>query len=108
VLEDPVFSPDGKRVAFRAMWKYKWIVAVDDGKGEIFDAVGVPVWSPDSARVAYAAQKDGKWFMVAGYRRLEAFDEVLTPPVWSPDGKKVAFGARKGQDLYWKVVPVQE
>jgi Tol biopolymer transport system component len=74
----------------------------------MFDAVGTPAWSPDSTKPAYAAQKDGKWYMVVNYRRLEAFDEIFTPPYWSPDGKKVAFGARKGPDLVWRVVTAQE
>ncbi len=107
-LETPVWSPDGKHIAYRALWKFKWIVVVDDGKNEMFDAIGPVTWSPDSAKVAYPAQKDGKWHMVVHYRRLEAFDEILTPGHWSADSKKVAFGARKGQHLVWRVVATAE
>ena len=106
-IQAPVWSPDGKHVAFRAMWQFKWIVVMDDGVTEKFDQVGEPSWSPDSAKLAHAAQKDGKWYMVVAYRRGEAYDEVLTPPFWSPDGKMVAFGARKGPDLLWRVTTVE-
>ena len=83
---------------------------MNDGKSEIFDAIGKegPVWSPDSSQFAYAALKDGKWYMVVGYRRNEAFDEILTGPNWSSDGKKCAYGGRKGQELIWRVYKVPE
>jgi Tol biopolymer transport system component len=103
-----VISPDGKRVAYPAQWKYKWIMVVDDGKNEMMDDIRPPTWSPDSTKIAYAALKEGKWFMVVNYRRQEPFDEILTPAYWSPDGKKVAFGGRKGPDVYWRVVTVPE
>jgi Tol biopolymer transport system component len=106
-IQPAVWSPDGKHVAYRAQWQFKWIVCVDDGRAEKFDQAGDPVWSPDSTKIAHAGQKDGKWYMIVGYRKGEAFDEVLTAPHWSADGTKVAFGARKGPDLLWRVVPVQ-
>lgn len=72
----PVFSPDGKRIAYRArrgpMEKAKrFIIVADAETGKII--------------------KEGP-----------AGDEVW-PPVWSADGKAVGYGARVGRELWWKV-----
>ena len=72
----PVFSPDGKYIAFRArtgtMEKAKrFLVIANTETGK--------------------AIKEG-----------HVSDEVW-PPVWSADGKAVAYGARIGKELWWKV-----
>ena len=33
----PVWSPDGKKVAYLALWKFKTIIAMNDGKSELLD-----------------------------------------------------------------------
>ncbi len=130
----PVFSPDGKRIAYRVREGDKWFIIVDGKKGEKFDKVGDPVFSPDGRRIAYVAWESGKglryntigvlvgsmsgvpkpgmergkYFVVidGNKKKIEAFDWVGRP-VFSPDGKKVAFGARKGRELWWKVIKVE-
>ncbi|MFA4829232.1 MAG: hypothetical protein WC855_14620 [Thermodesulfovibrionales bacterium] len=72
----PVFSPDGKYIAYRArtgtMEKAKrFIVIANTETGKVI--------------------KEG-----------HVSDEVW-PPVWSADGKAVAYGARIGRELWWKV-----
>ena len=72
----PVFSPDGKYIAYRArtgtMEKAKrFIVIADAETGKVI--------------------KEGR-----------AGDEVW-PPVWSADSKTAAYGARVGRELWWKV-----
>jgi Tol biopolymer transport system component len=103
-VQPPVWSPDGKHIAYAATWKFRFIVVKDDAKAEQFDAVGPPVWSPDSAKVAFAAKKEGKWYICIDHRRNETFDEILTRPHFSADSKSLAFGARKGQDIVWRVM----
>ena len=72
----PVFSPDGRRIAYRArkgpMEKAKrFIVIADADTGKVIKEgpVGDEIW----------------------------------PPVWSADSKTAAYGARIGKELWWKV-----
>ena len=71
-----VFSPDGKRIAYRArkgpMEKAKrFIVIADVASGKVIKEapVGDEIW----------------------------------PPVWSADSKTVGYGARNGRELWWRV-----
>jgi WD40-like Beta Propeller Repeat len=52
----PVFSPDGKRVAHPARAAGKWHVVVDKAKSPPFDAVGPPVFSADGKQVSFGAR----------------------------------------------------
>ncbi|MBU1181342.1 MAG: hypothetical protein KKF00_04105 [Proteobacteria bacterium] len=76
----PVFSPDGKYIAFRArtgtMEKAKRFIVIAN---------------PETGKVI----KEGP-----------ACDEVW-PPVFSADGKSAAYGARIGRELWWKVEPIK-
>lgn len=106
---DPVLSPDGKLIAYKAFEgenigyvlnynekiyksftpKGKWFIVVGDNKGEAFDAVGTPVFSPDGKQIAYAANKEQKWFVLVGNTKGEEFDRVIGDPIFSPDSKQV-------------------
>lgn len=76
----PVFSPDGRRIAYRArkgtMEKARrFIVIADAETGKVIEEgpVGDEIW----------------------------------PPVWSADGKAAAYGARHGRELWWRVEAVE-
>ncbi|MFA4827967.1 MAG: hypothetical protein WC855_07645 [Thermodesulfovibrionales bacterium] len=76
----PVFSPDGRRIAYRArtgtMEKAKrFIVIADAETGKVIKKGPV---------------SDEAW-----------------PPVWSADSKTAAYGARVGRELWWKVEKVE-
>jgi hypothetical protein len=51
-LGNPIFSPDGARLAYRARQGERWSVAVDDRTGPLFDRASAPVFSPDGQRIA--------------------------------------------------------
>ena len=99
-LEEPVWSPDGTRLAFvlgNSESNDKIEVANSNGATAtplVVTEHGVhPSWSPDSGKIAfsyleqvYTTVADGSAFptAVAGATGNE--------PVWSPDGSRIAFG----------------
>jgi TolB protein len=119
---DPVWSPDGRRLAF---------VRVRDGFGDIYlvnvDGSGLrrlahaispiiampggppegfranPAWSPDGGRIAFVSNRDGSndIFVVnadgSGLRNLTRSRGYDRDPVWSPDGRVIAFQGRRAR-----------
>ena len=100
----PVWSPDGRRIAFDSDRDGNWEVYVmnADGSGVTRltgnDAVdGSPSWSPDGRRIAFDSTRDGNreiYVMNAdgsGVTRLTHNPADDGYPAWSPDGRHIAF-----------------
>jgi roadblock/LC7 domain-containing protein len=117
----PVFSPDGRRIAYKAMKGGKCGIAIDDEPAQLdFDFVAAQLFSPDSKRLAFAGAtgceidasvavtregefnvKGGHWKLVVdGRPEGESFDEIRDA-AFSPDGARVAFRARTGAK--WRI-----
>ncbi len=99
---DPVWSPDGRKIAFVSSAKI--YVANADGSGQRQLTPngawgGSPAWSPDGRRIAFAAR--GRILVVnadgSGRRRLTHNAASAHSPAWSPDGRRIAFVRRAWQ-----------
>ena len=113
----PVWSPDGRKVAFASADRQPWrggnfdlYVMNADGSGlrrltRDPASDGAPVWSPDGRKIAFTrshAPAEGRGppesdvYVInvdgSGERNLTG-DGVSGGPTWSPDGRKIAFGA---------------
>ena len=116
----PLFSPDGKRLAFcsdRSSDVIEVFVANADGSAPMQLTRGPgreqcsPTWSPDGRRIAFDSQAaDGTWHVyvvdaVGGNPRLltpsAAIDAV---PTWSQDGQWIYFASnRSGRFEIWRI-----
>ncbi len=115
----PIFSPDGKRIAFYStrskVGSYElWMIEVNgSGLRPLTDTSGriasTPVWSPDGTRFAYTRTDSHDSFIMDP--RLPWRDQIHAPlrrlgePAgwflvrsWSPDGKKLAGERRRDGD----------
>ncbi len=116
---EPVWSPDGSKIAFvtnRDGITDREIYVMDaDGsnqtrltEGEAFDCS--PAWSPDGSKIAFSSQRTGsdQIFVMNtdGSNPVQISDGTASDrsPAWSPDGAKIAFVSdrygndRKGND----------
>jgi WD40 repeat protein len=109
VNEDPVWSPDGARIAFTSNRDGARAVHVMDADGSnpvrLTDpavASHDPAWSPDGRRIVFVSERDGNpelYVMNAdgtGQVRLTNDAARDVDPAWSPDGRRIAFASGRG------------
>ncbi len=115
---NPVWSPDGKKIAFISnIFGNDVYVMNGNGSeqtlfGDIEDLVKDFHWSPDGSEIVFACHEgldnigEGVCIMNSdGSGLIKVEDESLEGiyyTAWSPDGTKIAFAARKGDstDIY--------
>jgi Tol biopolymer transport system component len=109
-LDNPSWSPDGKRIAFEAQETDKFAIYTigADGGGLAKLTSGAandsqPRWSPDGKRIAFISDRDGHlqiYVMNADggdQRRVSNSARIDYQPAFSPDGKRIAFVSRGEQ-----------
>ena len=108
--DQPAWSPDGTRIAFRSDRTDDVELFVMDADGEnveqLTDSPGedwTPTWSPDGSLLAFASNRNGNWDLFvmrpngAGLRQVTDGRGDNWLPAWSPDGSMLAFtGNRDG------------
>src|SRR6267378_2701777 len=111
--DDPVWSPDGTRIAFRSTREspyYDIYVMNADGTGvtQLTNAPGsdiTPTWAPACDRLAFVTNRDGNYEIYVmdpdgtGETRLTNDPGRDGTPAWSPDGSRIVFTSdRAGRD----------
>ena len=109
--DQPAFSPDGERIAFRSSRDGGGIFVMGrtgEGVRRVTSAGFRPSWSPDGTRLVYATENvdmnpgnvEGRselWTVSVQSgesKRLYEGDAIL--PAWSPNGERIAFARRSG------------
>jgi TolB protein len=105
----PVWSPDGKRLAYVSFENRKPVVYVHsliDGKRRVIanfkGSNSAPAWTPDGSRLAVVLSREGgsQMFMInadgSGLRRLATSTGIDTEPRFSPDGQWIYFTSDRG------------
>ena len=105
----PVWSPDGKRLAYVSFEAKKPVVYVHslvDGKRRVIanfkGSNSAPAWTPDGNRLAVVLSREGgsQMFMInadgTGLRRLASSTSIDTEPRFSPDGQWIYFTSDRG------------
>jgi len=119
--DQPAFSPDGQRIAFRSSRDGGGIFVMGrtgEAVRRVTRAGFNPAWSPDGTRLVYANERvglmplnwegeSGLWTVaVAGGepRRLGWGDGVQ--PCWSPHGQRIAYQTRLGTQAQMDIMTI--
>jgi len=105
----PVWSPDGRKVAYVSFESRKPVIYVHElatGRRVVLSNQkgnnSAPAWSPDGRSLAIALSKDGNTQIYrinadgTGLRRLTRGYSIDTEPQWAPDGKSIYFTSDRG------------
>jgi Tol biopolymer transport system component len=98
LIQGPVESPDGKKMAFSAM-THLYVMDIPDGKPKRLTLGNArefqPAWSPDGTSIVYVtwSSAGGQLWKVSASggtsQQLSKPAALYSNPVWSPDGTRI-------------------
>jgi len=89
-----LFSPDGGRLAYKAVRGGRNCFVVDDTPGPGYDGVVAPVFSGDGAHFAYVAKQGAEEFYVIDGKEGTHY-ELTAALSFAPSGRRYAYAAGK-------------
>ena len=96
----PIFSPDGKRIAYGAVKDNTCCVVLDGQPGPEYKVIHNIRFSPDGKHLVYIANKDDYWFFVVDGLEGPKYNAILIEThIFHPDGA-LGYLAVKGGILY--------
>ena len=116
----PVYSADGRHIAFKVMNESKMGVVIDDRNDARFnyEYVDEIALKPDGSEAAFVGctgctlnaehgsqvlhgvkATGGKWWVVYGKLRVGEYD-LARFPAWSPDGTAIAYAVKRGEKWF--------
>lgn len=102
----PVWSPDGKQIAYFSDAKGEYELVIVDQEGAVQKNIALPdpsfyfkpEWSPSGSHIAFTDTDYNIWVVnvTSGQAKIVETDRFAHPnrsmnPVWSPDGKWIAY-----------------
>lgn len=115
---NPMYSPDGRRIAFsssRTGLLEIWVADADGSNASPITSnmgpvTGSPRWSPDGLRIAFDSNGRGGQYDIYVISADGGTPQPLTKeftnfgPLWTPDGKRLLFTSnRTGQAEVWSM-----
>jgi Tol biopolymer transport system component len=100
---DPVWSPDGRTIAYDVGTGSLWTVRVDGSKNRLLaDAAPNPSWSPSGHRLVFEADIDSYHdahevrIANADGTNMRVLAREARLPAWSPSGSLIAYSSFRG------------
>lgn len=86
-----VFSPDGRRIAYSARKGDKSLMVLDGVEGALFDDVLLPQFSPDNRHFAYLAKNGERWHIVVDGKVNSGTTDYYNALKFSGDSKLISY-----------------